>query len=117
MSVSNPLQVLAIPEFNPTVIEILHPSILILTKMKRWYHNLESTRPATVRKNISDRRDLDFLVLWLANNGMTIEFELYEGKPKEELLKFVRKYREKVGENELMETLKIAMKPLDWDLL
>ncbi|KAJ3503264.1 hypothetical protein NLJ89_g8509 [Agrocybe chaxingu] len=99
-------------------IEILHPGILILTKMKRWYHNLESTRPKTTAKNDSDRRDLDFLVWWLADNKMTIEFELYEGKPKNELLKFVRRYREQVGENEpLMDALKTAVKPLDWGLL
>ncbi|CAA7269885.1 unnamed protein product [Cyclocybe aegerita] len=99
-------------------IEILHPGILILTKMKRWYHNLESTRPKTLVKNSSDRRDLDYLVSWLADNKMTIEFELYEGKSKDELLKFVRIYREQVGENELlMEALKTAVKPLDWDLL
>ncbi|KAF9443049.1 hypothetical protein P691DRAFT_713773 [Macrolepiota fuliginosa MF-IS2] len=99
-------------------IEILHPGILILTKMKRWYHNLESTRPKTVRKNDSDRRDLDFIVFWLADNQMTIEFELYEGKTKDELLKFVRTYREKAGEDEpLTEALKTVVKPVDWDLL
>jgi len=99
-------------------IEILHPGILILTKMKRWHFNRDSTRPKTVLKNISDRRDLDYLVAWLVDNEMTIEFELYQGKTKDYLLNFVRSYREQVGRDEvLMQALKSAMKPLDWDLL
>ena len=100
------------------VIEVLHPGVLILTKMKRWYHNLDSTRPKTMLKNRSDRRDLDYLVSWLVENQMTIEFELYQGKTKDDLLKFVKRYREQVGEDEvLMQALKLATKPLDWDLL
>jgi hypothetical protein len=86
--------------------------------MKRWYQNRESTYPKTLAKNGSDKRDLDFLVTWLAENNMTIEFEKYQGKNKEELLRYVRYYQEKYSEDEsLMEDLKKAMKPLDWDLL
>jgi len=98
--------------------DVLHPGVLILTKMKRWYFNLDSTRPKTMLKNRPDRRDLDYLVSWLVDNQMTIEFELYQGKTKDDLLKFVRRYREQVGEDKvLMQALKLAMKPLDWDLL
>jgi hypothetical protein len=86
--------------------------------MKRWYYNLDSTWPKTMLKNRSDRRDLDYLIVWLGENEMTIEFELYQGKTKDDLLKFVRRYREEVGKNEvLIQALKSAMKPPDWDLL
>lgn len=86
--------------------------------MKRWYQNRESTYPKTVVKNGSDKRDLDFLITWLAENQMTIEFEAYQGKTKVELLKYVRYYREKFNQNkDLMEDLKLAMKPDDWELM
>ncbi|KAF9057474.1 hypothetical protein BJ165DRAFT_1420637 [Panaeolus papilionaceus] len=99
-------------------IKILHPGVLILTKMKRWYNSLESTRPKTVIKTNSDRRDLDYLTLWLQENNMTIELEEYQGKTKEDLLVFVRKYREVLSGNvELEEALKAVIKPMDWDLL
>ena len=49
---------------------------------------------------------------------MTIEFEAYQGKTKVELLKYVRYYREKFNQNkDLMEDLKLAMKPDDWELM
>jgi len=49
---------------------------------------------------------------------MTIEFDLYVGKTKDQLLPYVRRYREDVSSDEsLMEDLKNATKPADWDLL
>lgn len=90
----------------------------MLTKMKRWYHNRESTRPKTVAKSHSDKRDLDYLVAWLAEKDMTIEFEKYEGKEKEELLKYVRCYLRMFSKDEiLMADLVMAVKPDDWRLL
>jgi len=86
--------------------------------MKRWYHNRESTRPKTVVKSHSDKRDLDYLIAWLAEKDMTIEFEKYEGKQKEELLKYVRCYLEMFSDDQiLMADLVMAMKPDDWRLL
>ncbi|KDR77350.1 hypothetical protein GALMADRAFT_210405 [Galerina marginata CBS 339.88] len=97
---------------------VLHPAILILTKMKRWSHNYESDRPKTVLKNKSDQADLDFIIYWLEENKMTIEFELYQGKTKEELLNFVRRYRNRFHENaKLMEAMENVVKPDDWKLL
>ncbi len=98
--------------------EILHPGVLLLTKIKRWYHNRDSTYPKTIAKQLSDKRDLDFIVAWLAVNNMTIEFEKYEGKSKEELLQFVRYYREQVeADKQTIDNLQKAMKPGDWALL
>jgi len=99
-------------------IEILHPGVLLLTKMKRWYQNRNAVLPKTVTKSYSDKRDMDYLLIWLAENSMTIEFEKYEGKSKEQLLDYVRYYRNRLSEDEsLLEDLRKAMKPEDWDLL
>jgi len=99
-------------------IEILHPGVLLLTKMKRWYHHRDSTHPKSVAKRNSDKRDLDFMVTWLADNKMTIEFDKYQGKPRDELLRFVQYYWEQIKDDkDLVEDLQKAMKPEDWALL
>ncbi|KAK0503899.1 hypothetical protein EDD18DRAFT_1344793 [Armillaria luteobubalina] len=78
-------------------IPILHPSILIFSKLQRWCLSLESTRPKTLRKAITDSQDIDYLIAWLSKNGMLIAFDDYEAKkaPKEKLLHHVRMYRER----------------------
>lgn len=100
--------------------EILHPGVLLLTKIKRWFQirASDSTYPKTIAKQLSDKRDLDYMVAWLASNDMTIEFEKYKGKSKAELLQFVRYYREQVeADKQTIENLQKAMKPDDWALL
>jgi hypothetical protein len=107
-------------EVTGVVIEILHPGVLFLTKVKRWYRSLESESdyPKTVRKVASDRVDLDYLVYWLAEKGMTIEFEKYEGKSKEQLHVFVKAFKEAcVGNEDLMDALQRAMKVEDWNAI
>ena len=106
-----------IEELALIVIEILHPGVLLLTKMQRWYQNRESTRPKTVTKSHSDKNDLDYLVSWLAENDMTIEFEKYRGKTKDQLLEYVRAYLISTKAQDLMQDLKAAMKPDDWESL
>ena len=106
-----------IEELALIVIEILHPGVLLLTKMQRWYQNRESTRPKTVNKSHSDKNDLDYLVSWLAENDMTIEFEKYRGKTKDQLLEYVRAYLISTKAQDLMQDLKAAMKPDDWESL
>lgn len=78
-------------------IPILHPSILIFSKLQRWCLSLESTRPKTLRKAITDSQDIDYLIAWLSKNGMLVAFDDYEAKkaPKEKLLRHVRMYRER----------------------
>ncbi|THH16517.1 hypothetical protein EW146_g4136 [Bondarzewia mesenterica] len=56
-------------------IPILHPSILILTKFKRWSMNYASTRPKTMQKNLSDRSDIEYLTYWLEERGIKIRFD------------------------------------------
>lgn len=49
---------------------------------------------------------------------MTIEFEEYQGKPKEDLLEYVRYFRETfIKDENLMADLEKAMKSNDWNLL
>lgn len=97
---------------------ILSPPILLLTKMKRWWTTHESTRPKTITKNRSDKNDLDFLIFWLSSNKMKIDFDLYKGKEKPELLKTVRAYRDKFRDNvELMKALQEVLHEEDWDAI
>ena len=92
--------------------------MLILTKLKRWSQNYESTRPKTVLKNKSDQKDISYLLNWLANKEMKIAFEDYKGKTKDELLVYVRNYRDKFRDDvELIEVLKSVMEPDEWKSL
>ncbi|KAI0054034.1 hypothetical protein FA95DRAFT_1480580, partial [Auriscalpium vulgare] len=97
---------------------ILHPSVLILTKLKRWCHSHESTWPKAVTKCRSDEKDIEFMIYWLLEQGLTIRFDLYQGKERPELLKFVKTYRDKFIENEdLIKTLQSIVEPPDWSAL
>ncbi|TFY78197.1 hypothetical protein EWM64_g5814 [Hericium alpestre] len=100
------------PDFSIT---ILHPCILIFTKLKRWSMSYTSTRPKTARKTQSDRDDINFLIKWLAEHDIAIQFELYRGKTKPELLRMVRRFHGRYeGNTELMEMLRSTM-PGDWE--
>ncbi|OCH91386.1 hypothetical protein OBBRIDRAFT_792319 [Obba rivulosa] len=95
-------------------IRILHPCILILTKFKRWSVSHTSTRPKTIRKVASDRNDINFLIQWLAERQIVIQFQLYQGKSKPELLLMVRRFHDKYMEStDLMGSLRSIM-PDDW---
>ncbi|KAI0366290.1 hypothetical protein BV20DRAFT_1095977, partial [Pilatotrama ljubarskyi] len=95
-------------------IDILHPSVLILTKFNRWSLDYTSTRPKTVRKVASDRGDIRFLVKWLAENGEQIHFDEYKGKTRPQLLTMIRKYHDKYHDDmEHMIMLRSTM-PDDW---
>jgi hypothetical protein len=83
--------------------------------MKRWYTTHDSTRPKTVSKNKSDKEDLDFVLFWLSANDMKIDFNLYKGKTKADLLKLVKAYRDKSCDNmALMEALQEVLHEEDW---
>jgi len=98
-----------------THIKILHPGVLFLTKLKRWYFSSQSSRPKTMRKADSDYRDLIYLMRWLVDHKMTIEFEMYKGKLRKDFLIFVRAFKESCGEDEeLLNSLQKAMKEDDW---
>lgn len=96
-------------------INVLHPTIMILTKFKRWSVSYTSTRPKTIKKTASDRGDIVFIIEWLAAKGEQIRFHEYEGKTKPELLAMIRKYHDKyVDDVAHMHTLQSIM-PDDWE--
>ncbi|EMD38738.1 hypothetical protein CERSUDRAFT_151359 [Gelatoporia subvermispora B] len=104
-------------EVGNHAIKILHPSVLILTKFKRWSASHASTHPKTIRKILPDVCDIVFLIIWLAERGISIRFESYCGTTKPELLLMVRRFRDKYAEEtERMESLRSIM-PDDWDAM
>ncbi|OAX42834.1 hypothetical protein K503DRAFT_732789 [Rhizopogon vinicolor AM-OR11-026] len=98
------------------LIPILHPSILILTKLKRWIQTYQSTHPKTKSKAWSDRIDIDFLINCMSRKGMKIDFEAYEGKPKAVLLDLIRELHEALREdNGRIDALKSIVNEDDWN--
>lgn len=66
---------------------ILHPKLLISTKIKRWMHIAESTRPQSIQKRDSDLTDISHLLDWLVARHIKIDFAGYAAlKPKHQLL-------------------------------
>jgi hypothetical protein len=80
--------------------------------------NVESTRPKTIQKNAVDAEDIRYMIRWLAENDLKIEFGQYAGKTKDELIPLVREFRNKFADDEsLMAALMAALAEGDWDLL
>ncbi|WEW61207.1 hypothetical protein PRK78_006697 [Emydomyces testavorans] len=67
-------------------VPLIHPAVLVLTKIKRWMYIAESTRPASIKKAINDEHDIEALLKWLQERNVKIEFSWYPEKPKGELL-------------------------------
>ncbi|KAI0329296.1 hypothetical protein GY45DRAFT_1253202, partial [Cubamyces sp. BRFM 1775] len=98
-------------------IELLHPAILVLAKLERWFANHASTSRQAKRKATSDRHDIRFLIFWLSENGESIRFHEYHGKTKPEVLAMVRQYHNKyAGDVEQMVKLRAVMLD-DWDTI
>jgi len=55
----------------------------------------------------------------MAERDLTIGFQLYRGKTRDDLLEYVRKFHEKISSQDkgLWKALKKAMKPEDWNSL
>ncbi|KAI4125347.1 MAG: hypothetical protein LQ338_004306 [Usnochroma carphineum] len=86
-------------------VSILHPGVLIITKVKRWVHLAESTRPQSIAKAASDFSDIEFLLHWLVDHNQEVDFESYAAvKPKVQLLPMFRTlYRIKTGVRGLLQ--------------
>ncbi|KAF5586359.1 hypothetical protein FPCIR_7969 [Fusarium pseudocircinatum] len=74
-------------------IPILHPGVLILTKMKRSCQYIGSTRPQSVVKFNSDVRDIVYLLHWLQDHGNKIDFISYDAASPERLYDAFRQMR------------------------
>ncbi|KAG9224473.1 hypothetical protein CCMSSC00406_0007666 [Pleurotus cornucopiae] len=98
----------------PIELPVLHPSVLILTKLKRWTNIFASSRPKSRKKAASDLVDITFLVQWLIQEELRIDFDLYqlsEGKERSVLLDYVRMYWDHLleGENAEQVTLLVSI--------
>ncbi|KAI0089716.1 hypothetical protein BDY19DRAFT_992689 [Irpex rosettiformis] len=101
-------------------IPILHPTILILTKLKRWSTTHPSTRPQTITKTRIDKNDITFMLTYLFSHSLHIEFTKYAGKSREELVRMVKGFYDKLvegGEDGTVRTLKGVMYNEDWEMM
>ncbi|KAL9100940.1 MAG: hypothetical protein Q9163_003755 [Psora crenata] len=71
-------------------IPIVHPSVLVLTKIKRWMFIAESTRPASKSKANHDLTDIRVILRWLAERKIRIDFTAYPEQPKDRFLPGLR---------------------------
>ncbi|KAF7424002.1 hypothetical protein PC9H_009302 [Pleurotus ostreatus] len=60
----------------PIELPVLHPSVLILTKLKRWTNIFASSRPKSRKKAASDLVDITFLVQHCGDKPITSQREL-----------------------------------------
>ncbi|EEQ29137.1 hypothetical protein McanMca71_000818 [Microsporum canis] len=115
----------AILQRNPREIEgcrvdslmpFLHPGILTLTKLKRWMHIADSTRPASMSRAADDMSDMKTILEWLVSHSLKVNFEMYPEKSKEELLPGMAKLLER-GDTEIAGLLKETLFPEDFEAL
>ncbi|KAF4571678.1 hypothetical protein EYR36_009021 [Pleurotus pulmonarius] len=96
----------------PIELPVLHPSVLILTKLKRWTTIFTSTHPKSRKKAASDFSDIAFLVQWLIQQELFIDFDQYqlsEGKERSVLLNYVRMYWDHLLEGENVEQVTLLV--------
>jgi hypothetical protein len=105
--------------FRNQAVPVLHPSILVLTKLKRWATNVDSNRPKTVKKNSTDATDIRFVFNWLAKNDLKINLDHYSGKIKDDFIPLLRQFRNKFADDDenLVAKLKGALTDDDWKSL
>ncbi|KAM0206382.1 hypothetical protein ACHAQI_008298 [Fusarium lateritium] len=95
---------------------ILHPSVLILTKIKRASQYIGSTRPHSQFKYNADVRDIVHLLYWLRAYNQRIDFGGYDAAAPERLYEGVRKIRvqwESTGQSSNVEMLEEALEMID----
>jgi hypothetical protein len=96
---------------------LLHPSLLPLTKIKRWMY-LSSSRPKTIKKKNTDQQDIIYMLAWLNAENLKVRFADYAGTEKKKLLRFMATFYHKFKEDEdfcLM--VKGALYEEDWELM
>ncbi|KAI0842807.1 hypothetical protein F5Y06DRAFT_291803 [Hypoxylon sp. FL0890] len=97
-------------------IPILHPAVLILTKMKRCVHFINSTRPKSIIKFRNDLADITFLLNWLAERGEKIDFVRYNSPTVDRLYTAVADiaaYWRQAHEDDLVDLLGSVLEPSD----
>ncbi|OQE38473.1 hypothetical protein PENCOP_c008G05304 [Penicillium coprophilum] len=105
-----------LPEHDSdTPIPIVHPAVLMLTKVKRWSDIAQSTRPRSIKKAHGDFQDIQVILGWLISNNLRIDFTAYPEKPKESLLPCFRKLCQL--HTTVRPLLEVAMEAQDLDRL
>lgn len=100
------------------MVPILRPELLILTKIKRCVHMINSTRPKSIKKVETDTTDIMYLMGWLSKNGHKVNFAGYKTKEPEKLYWAVgtmMKYWESNGEFGKMTMMKNVLDAEDLD--
>ncbi|EFR01871.1 hypothetical protein MGYG_04869 [Nannizzia gypsea CBS 118893] len=92
---------------------LLHPGVLVLTKLKRWMHISNSTRPASIARAVNDMQDIKTILEWLIRHGLKINFDMYPEKNKEELLPGMKSLLE-TSDPDIAGLLKDALFPDDF---
>ncbi|KAK2755525.1 hypothetical protein FQN54_006465 [Arachnomyces sp. PD_36] len=77
---------LIVPRVMSTDIPVIHPSVLISTKVKRWKSIAASTRPETAEQATRDIVDIEIILQWLEASNMGVSFKTYPEKSTRELL-------------------------------
>jgi hypothetical protein len=96
-------------------VPVMHPSMLICLKVRRWMHIAESTRPASRQKATTDAQDITFLLEWLASSGVLVSFWSKEEKPKSSLLSGFKLFVQLHPETK--EQVKTVLDPEDYKML
>lgn len=79
--------------------------------------NRTSTRQKTKIKTATDRADIEYPIVWLAEHEWKVELNQYEGKLRGELLSMVRQLHQALVDDdntEVLAMLEAAMYPVDW---
>ncbi|ODA82007.1 hypothetical protein RJ55_00512 [Drechmeria coniospora] len=98
------------------LVPVLHPRILILTKIKRCSWLIESTRPKSRLKFLSDESDIEFLIEWLVENDEKIDFIGYQSPDMDRLYAAVQKmvkFWERTGKEEKAQRICLVLENRD----
>ncbi|CAI7660574.1 unnamed protein product [Penicillium glandicola] len=72
-------------------LDIMHPSTLILTKLKAWYESEVSQNPSMYMRSRAHLMDIMTTLQWLSDEKLRINLAAYPGVPKTELLNLLGK--------------------------
>ncbi|KYK55388.1 hypothetical protein DCS_07351 [Drechmeria coniospora] len=101
---------------RPGLVPVLHPRILILTKIKRCSWLIESTRPKSRLKFLSDESDIEFLIEWLVEHDEKIDFVGYQSPDMDRLYTAVQKmvkFWERTGKEEKAQRICLVLENRD----
>ncbi|KAJ5813698.1 uncharacterized protein N7503_000448 [Penicillium pulvis] len=90
----------------------LHPSVLLLTKITPWYCVDEPIHSPRMQRAMKDFEHIKFILKWLADRRVLIDFNAFPQKPKEEHLTILRALNE--ASKDVEPLLRAALTPEDY---